>query len=115
MNLTPESVLQLANQIVEAKDVLNELNKKWEKIFPGTGGLAPENPVPASASVPLMSLAARIIAAVTAQPNRNWAVGELCSAVGDDDAEKVKRSLNKLVFKEKIERRGRSLYGYKRL
>jgi len=111
----PQIVLTLAADIVTAKQHLARLQAKWDSFFVPNGvsvpiaAVAPAERKPGIRPTNADSLTRRIIALLDSDTQVHYETDEIARVLGEP-ADKVQRTINKLVFKKKIGRHSRGMY-----
>ena len=98
----PEEVMELANELTEARNRVAELESRWESFF-----TRPEGNV---IFVPVLNLKPRIIQLLESRPDFAFDTATAAKALGAN-INSVGPYLSDLTSEGKIERRGRGLYG----
>jgi hypothetical protein len=104
MTPDPQEVLDLAKQLVEAKATLDELTRKWEKIFSHSDS----SPQPAKEKR-TDSFAAKVRGVLAKEPGRVFTIGQVAD-LAEGDTLKVGRTLFRLANTGHVENAGRGLY-----
>ncbi len=104
----PEDVLKLADDLVKAKKVLDDLQAKWDSIFIPT----PAN-APSSRATRDGSFSSQAEAVITGEPGRAFTIGQVANALGTEDTLKVGRTLFRLYNTGRIANPTRGCYSSK--
>jgi hypothetical protein len=106
MTPDPQEVLNLAAAIVETKATLNELNKKWEKLFSSAPNGASVNAPRAARDNTFPS---KLKAILSGEPGRLFTIGQVADIAGVETL-KVGRTLFRLANTGHIDNPERGLY-----
>jgi hypothetical protein len=109
MTPKPEEVLKLASDIVKATKVLEDLQARWDAIFPSE-----PKPVPApTRAIRESSFASRVEAVVVGQAGLPLTIAQVAAALGTTDTLKVGRTLFRLYSTKRIANPERGRYSAK--